>query len=339
MRRCTLPFLFFLANIAFGQQSALDPAGPQAGRIRSLESLLFGISVVIFVGVIGTLAVALFRRRRGIQQEPLESTHRPSAQTERKLLVVVSSLSAVSLLILFALIVVSVVTGREISIKSLPRDSLVVEVTGNQWWWSVRYLDDNTQRIIVTANEIHIPTGRPVVIKGTSHDVIHSFWVPNLHGKRDLIPSRVNTEWIQADRPGRFRGQCAEFCGLQHAHMAFWVIAEPPAQFEAWRRQQLQPAAEPSDPVRLRGQQVFLNNACVLCHTIQGTTAAGQNGPDLTHFGSRQTIAAGTLPNTIGNLGGWITDPQTVKPGNHMPQVPLAPGDEQPLLAYLEGLK
>jgi cytochrome c oxidase subunit 2 len=169
--------------------------------------------------------------------------------------------------------------------------------------------------------------------------VIHSFWVPRLHGKIDLIPSRVNTEWIEADRPGRFRGQCAEFCGIQHAHMALWVIAESPDEFAAWMRHQLQPAAEPSDAATQRGQQVFLDNACILCHAIAGTRAAGQVGPDLTHFGSRLTLAAGTLPNNKGNLGGWIADPQNIKPGNHMATVPLPTEDLEPLLDYLESLK
>jgi cytochrome c oxidase subunit 2 len=321
------------------QQSALDPAGPQASHIFSLALFLVLLSAVIFVVVMVVLAIPLFRRHRGIEQEPLETTHRPSRQTERRLSTVVATASVISLVILFVLVTVSVVAGRDVSIKSLPKDSMVIEVVGNQWWWYVRYLNDYASRIVVTANEIHIPVGRPVVIRGSSHDVIHSFWVPNLHGKRDLIPSRVNTEWIEADRPGRFRGQCAEFCGLQHAHMSLWIIAESPAQFDAWFRQQLQPAVQPSDPIRQRGQQVFLNNACVLCHTIQGTIAQGQNGPDLTHFGSRLSIAAGTLPNTVGNLAGWIADPKTVKPGNNMPAIPLAPGEEQPLLAYLESLK
>ena len=167
------------------------------------------------------------------------------------------------------------------------------------------------QADIVTANEIHIPVGRPVVIRGRSNDVIHSFWVPNLQGKRDLIPSRVTTEWIQADHPGVYRGQCAEFCGLQHAHMVLWVIAEPEDKFEAWMKRQLQPSALPADPVKQRGQQVFLNNAVCYCHTIRGTTAQGRSRPDLTHFGSRRGIAAGTLPNNLGNLGGWIVDPQS----------------------------
>src|ERR1051326_3475232 len=190
---------------------------------------------------------------------------------------------------------------------------MVVEVTASQWWWAIRYPNSDPSQIVITANEIHIPVGRAVMVREVALDVIHSFWVPNLQGKIDLIPSRVNTVWIQADHAGRFRGQCAEFCGLQHAHMALWVVAEAPEQFKKWMDHQLQPAVPPSDPAKAQGQHVFLDSACALCHAITGTSAAGQNGPDLTHFGSRLTIAAGTLPNNKGNMGGWISDPQTIK--------------------------
>ncbi len=235
-------------------------------------------------------------------------------------------------MILFVLLILSVGTGKAISELGDRKNGMVIEVTGNQWWWDVRYANDDPRLVLETANEIHIPVGRPVMIRGTSHDVIHSFWVPNLHGKRDLIPSRITTEWIQADHPGEYRGQCAEFCGLQHAHMAIWVIAEPEDKFNAWMKLQLQPSVAPSDPVRQRGEQVFMSHACVFCHAIRGTSAAGQMAPDLTHFGSRKTIAAGTLPNSMGNLGGWITDPQSIKPGNHMATIAVNPDDLQPLV-------
>jgi cytochrome c oxidase subunit II len=281
----------------------------------------------------------LTRRHRGIEQEPLEHTHSPSSVTEGKLMRSVTAATVVTTLILIGLLVASVATGSALSGLGARKNGMVVEVTGNQWWWYIRYANDDASRIVVTANEIHIPVGRPVMIRGTSNDVIHSFWVPNLHGKADLIPSRVNTEWIQADRPGRFRGQCAEFCGAQHAHMALWVVADPPDQFEAWMNRQRQPAAEPSDPELRHGREVFLNHACVFCHTIAGTTAMGSTGPDLTHFASRGTIAAGTLPNTKGNLGGWIADPQNIKPGNHMATVEIKAQDLQPMLDYLESLQ
>ncbi len=321
------------------QQSAVDPAGPQAGKISALWWFFLALLGAIFLTVMVFTLWTLMRRHRGIEQEQLERTHAPSQPTEAKLTRIVAAATIATLVILFVLLVASVGTGKAISELGDKKNGMAIEVTGNQWWWYVRYLNDDPRQILVTANEIHIPVGRPVMIRGTSQDVIHSFWVPNLHGKRDLIPSRVTTEWIQADSPGVYRGQCAEFCGLQHAHMVLWVIAEPAAKFNAWMQRQLQPAVAPSDPVTLRGQQVFLSHACVFCHSIQGTAAAGQVAPDLTHFASRRSIAAGTLPNNKGNLAGWITDPQRVKPGNHMATIALNSDDLQPLLEYIESLK
>ncbi len=169
--------------------------------------------------------------------------------------------------------------------------------------------------------------------------MIHSFWVPQLHGKRDLIPGYTTNLWIEADRPGLYRGQCAEFCGMQHAHMALWVVAEPEAQYEAWLDQQRDTALAPTSAIALRGQQVFLNTSCALCHAIRGTPAASNAGPDLTHVASRRTLAAGTLPNNIGALAGWILDPHASKPGNNMPGNALLPSDLQALVTYLGGLR
>ncbi|MDQ6679318.1 MAG: cytochrome c oxidase subunit II [Acidobacteriota bacterium] len=339
MKRLLWPAALMLAGCAGRQQSAVDAAGLQAGKIETLWWFFLWLMTAIFLSVMAVLLLALTRRHRGIEQEPLEATHRPPEQTERKLTRVVTAASVVTVLILLGLIIVSIATGKSISRLGETKNGMVVEVTGNQWWWYVRYQNDQASRTVVTANEIHIPVGRPVMIRGTSNDVIHSFWVPNLHGKRDLIPSRVTTEWIQADRPGRYRGQCAEFCGAQHAHMALWVVAETPSQFAKWMDNQRQPAAAPSNAIRQRGQDIFLNNACVFCHAVSGTRAMGQTGPDLTHFGSRSTLAAGTLPNTKGNLGGWIADPQNIKPGNHMATVPLKSEEVEPLLDYLESLQ
>jgi len=339
MKRLLLPLALFLTGCGGHQQSVLDPAGTQADRIAQLWWFFFWLLSVIFVLVIGVMLAALTRKHRGINQEPLETRHKPSEQTESGLKRVVGAATVLTVAILLGLIVISIATGKSVSALGQQKNGITIEVQGNQWWWYIRYLNDDASKIVITANEIHIPVGRPVQIRATSNDVIHSFWVPNLHGKRDLIPSRVNAEWIQADHPGRFRGQCAEFCGAQHAHMAFWVVAESEQDFENWAEQQRRPAVAPTDPVKLRGQQVFLNSACVLCHNISGTPANGQVGPDLTHFGSRISIAAGTLPNTKGNLGGWIADPQNIKPGNHMATVALQSEDIDPLLEYLESLK
>ena len=329
----------FLSGCAGHQQSAVDPSGPQAGRIATLLWFFIWLLTSIFVVVMALTLWTLMRRQRRTEQEPLEATHLPPDETERKLTRVVTGATIATVLILFVLLGASVFTGKAIADLGKAKNGVVIELTGNQWWWQVQYDNPDPSRVLVTANEIHIPAGRPVMILGRSNDVIHSFWVPNLHGKRDLIPSRVTTEWIQADHPGTFRGQCAEFCGLQHAHMILWVIAEPEAQFDTWLEQQLQPATTPSDPVKLHGQQVFVGNACQYCHTIRGTTAAGQVAPDLTHFGSRRGIAANTLANSMGNLGGWIVDPQSIKPGNHMATIALRSEDLQPLLEYLESLK
>jgi cytochrome c oxidase subunit II len=328
-----------LCDCGVTHQSALNAAGQQAGKVEELFWFFIVLLGAIFLIVVALMLGPLFYRHRGIDQEPLERTHTPSVETEQKLTRRVGWATGITVLILLGLIVISVSIGKSISEGNTPSNALTVEIVGNQWWWYIRYLNDDASRVLVTANEMHVPVGRPIVIRGTSHDVIHSFWAPNLHGKRDLIPSHMTTEWFQADREGRYRGQCAEFCGLQHAHMALWVVAETPAKFDAWLERQLRPAPTPSDAVKQRGQQVFLNHACVLCHAIRGTTAAAAEGPDLTHLASRSTIAAGTLPNTPGNLAGWIADPQNIKPGNHMAIVALSGADMQPLLAYLESLE
>jgi cytochrome c oxidase subunit 2 len=192
---------------------------------------------------------------------------------------------------------------------------------------------------IVSANEIHVPVGRPVRLNLTSRDVIHSFWVPQLTVKTDLIPGHTNTTWIQATRPGTYRGQCAEYCGLQHAKMAILVVADPPGTFARWLATEQQPAAAAADPLAARGRLALERNSCAACHTVRGTAATGTVGPDLTHFGGRRTIGAGALANTRGNLGGWIVNSQTVKPGNKMPPQPLTSEELQDLLAYLESLR
>lgn len=332
--------VFAISRCAFGQQSALQPAGEYATRIRELGSLFFWLLGAIFVAVLVVMLTAIARRHRGIDQEPVEGRHHASPETEQTLTRIVGAATIVTVAILFGLVIVSVATGKATSPPALyASGSMVVEVTGNQWWWAIRYPNDDASRIVTTANEIHIPVGRSVMISGTSNDVIHSFWVPELQGKRDLIPSRVTNVWIRADRAGRYRGQCAEFCGMQHAHMALWVVAEPEPEFEAWVESQLKTPGEPTDEVQLRGRQVFLESACALCHEIDGTAAQGQVAPNLTHFGSRLTIGAGTLPNNKGNLAGWIADPQSIKPGNHMATVPVKAADMQPLIEYLESLR
>ncbi|MBV8572423.1 MAG: cytochrome c oxidase subunit II [Acidobacteriaceae bacterium] len=341
MKRAAVPAfaLSVLYGCAWHQQSALNPGGPQAAKIDTLWWSFFWLLGVIFIIVMTVLLLTLTGRRANMEREALEVTHKASPQTESQTRRIVTGATIITILILFVLIVASVGTGKAIADLGFKKNPLTIQVTGNQWWWEIQYINGDASQTLVTANEMHIPVGRPVQILGQSQDVIHSFWVPNLHGKRDLIPSRTTNEWIEADQPGAYRGQCAEFCGLQHAHMALWVIAEPEDRFDAWMRAQLQPAASPSTQETIRGQQVFLNNACVFCHQIRGTTAGGQNAPDLTHFGSRRGIAANTVPNTKGNLAGWIVDPQSMKPGNHMATIAVNSTDLQPLVDYLESLK
>jgi cytochrome c oxidase subunit 2 len=246
----------------------------------------------------------------------------------------------ITIAILFTLLITSFLAGRSVhSLASADPRALTIDVTGQQWWWQVKYENDVPSQMVTTANEIHIPVGRVVQFKLRSNDVIHSFWAPNLHGKKDLVPGHIAAIWIRADRPGTYRGQCAEFCGYQHAHMAFTVIAEPEEQFNAWYGAQLQSAVSPATAQQLRGQQVFLSSTCIMCHRIQGTDAGGAVGPDLTHLASRQTIAAATLENTREHLASWILDSQAIKPGNRMPPNPLSAEDLQALLDYLQSLK
>lgn len=215
---------------------------------------------------------------------------------------------------------------------------MTIDIVAHQWWWEVRYESTTPSEGFVTANEIHIPTGVRVYFRLTSTDVIHSFWVPQLSGKTDVIPGYENIMWLEADRPGSYRGQCGEYCGPQHAHMALAVIAQPPAEFAAWRAHQLLPAPPPDSPLLAQGQQDFMVH-CAVCHTVRGTTAGGVLGPDLTHLMSRHSIAADTLPNTPGYLSGWIADPQHVKPGNLMPAVDLSGSQLADIRSYLESLE
>ena len=228
--------------------------------------------------------------------------------------------------------------GRTLSPPPTKR-ALTIEVTGHQWWWEAQYADTSAHGRFTTANELHVPVGRPVLFLLSASDVIHSMWVPNLGGKKDLIPGYTQSMWFQADTPGVYRGQCAEFCGLQHAKMAMLIVAEPAAQYDRWVASQRASAQTPTDSVERRGRDVFMTTTCVMCHAIEGTEAGSHNGPDLTHLASRRTIAAGSLPNSRGALAGWIVDPQSIKPGSHMPPNTLPAKDLDALLTYLQSLK
>lgn len=249
--------------------------------------------------------------------------------------------SALSLVVLFATAVWNYEVLAQIGAPP-SRPAFTIKVVGHQWWWEFRYHGGDTARDFVTANEIHIPVGQPVRIELETQDVIHSFWVPALSGKMDTIPGQTNVTWIEADQPGQYRGQCTEYCGLQHAHMGLLVIADPPAQFRAWWDRQLAgptpPVEEPALQRFTQGQTVFALH-CATCHTIRGTLAQGKVGPDLSHLGLRETLAAATLPNTKGALSGWILEPQRIKPGNLMPNMQLSAADLGAVRDYLSALK
>ena len=322
---------------AVDRQSSLDPAGIQADRIRGLWDFYLWICIAVYVAVMGFVIAALLRRRgRPGSDRPMTS---PPASQELRAGIVVAAAIAVTVLILFTFLIAEFAVGQRIHALD-DEQALKIRVTGHQWWWEVRYDDPVPANIVMTANEIHIPGGRTIAFELTSTDVIHSFWVPNLHGKTDMIPGHLSRTFIRADRPGEYWGQCAEFCGLQHANMRLQVIVyDKEEDFQRWLESQRQPAPDPTTERQKRGQQVFLSGSCVMCHTITGTPAGSKVGPDLTHIASRPRIAAGTLSNNRGNLGGWVTDPHGIKPGVRMPQNPLAPDDLQSLLDYLESLK
>jgi cytochrome c oxidase subunit II len=315
-----------------GWQSALDPQGPQANH---LAQLIWGFTIVcavVFLLVMAALVVALLRRAE-TRTDPL--TQNPLFA--RRSVVAVGTSVAATALIVLALTGWSYYSQKQIY---SPADAqLTIQVTGQQWWWEIRYEDPQPNQTFTTANEIHIPVGVTVKLKLKSSDVIHSLWVPSLAGKQDLIPGQDNELHLTASRPGVYRGQCAEFCGIQHAHMSLLVIAEPQEDFDRWRQTQIASADEPDDDDARRGRDAFLSKPCVMCHAVQGTLAGGRVAPDLTHVGSRRYIGAGVLPLSRGNLAAWIVDPHGIKPGVNMPTIKLEPDDVNTIAAYLEGLK
>jgi cytochrome c oxidase subunit 2 len=305
-----------------GRQSTLDPDSHASREVAHLWWVMFAGAAVVFAVVVMLLLVAVVRGRGRAQ--PAQGDTRTA-----KRLVFLGGF-AVPLLVLAALFALILETLPAVSAPRRPT-ALTVEVTGRQWFWDVRYPGTSA----VTANEIHIPARTAVELRVRSADVIHSLWVPELNRKIDMIPGRTNSIMLRADEPGVYRGQCAEFCGVQHANMAFLVVAEPPAGFRAWLRRESQPARRSSE----RGARVFEEVGCSGCHAIRGTDAGGDVGPDLTHLATRQTLAADTIANNRGELAGWILDPQHAKPGNKMPGLDLTGDELQALLDYLEGLK
>jgi cytochrome c oxidase subunit 2 len=284
------------------------------------------ISVAVFGVVLAFLVAAVVKSRR---KEAASAPHPRWGEP----FVVIGGIVVPSLV----LVAVFVVSLRDMAALSSPEPEprITIEVVGHDWWWEVVYEEAGA----VTANEIHVPVGEPVRLELTTDDVIHSFWVPQLQAKTDLIPGQTNVMWLEADEPGRYRGQCAEYCGLQHANMIFYVVAEPAGEFQTWLSEQAGDAPEPQDFSAAAGREVFLNGTCAGCHAIRGTEATATLGPDLTHLAARDTIAAGVLDNTRSDLATWIVDPQGVKPGATMPPTSLTADELDNLLDYLEQLE
>ncbi|HET8757664.1 MAG TPA: cytochrome c oxidase subunit II [Solirubrobacteraceae bacterium] len=327
--RCAAGVLLAVALAGCGDQSALAPRSEPAREIATLWWWMLAIAGTVLGGALFLLFIGFLRRRTpGI---PLLGKREGVATA----LVVVFGILIPLGTNVAVFVVANFVVAKATEAPDPRTTPMRIEVIGHQWFWEVRYPGTTA----ITANEIHIPAGTRVNVVATTDDVIHSFWVPQLNRKIDMIPGHTNRVLLEADEPGRYRGQCAEFCGAQHSHMAMYVYADPPDRFRRWLDEMAADAAAPATAEARRGERVFLDNACASCHTIRGTEARGEVGPDLTHLQSRSTLAALTIPNRPGYLAGWVLDPQHVKPGNRMPGLKLANDDFNALLAYLEGLK
>src|SRR3569833_2489226 len=312
--------------------AALDPKGPEAAAVSGLIWSFTELCAIIWVLVVAALLIGITWRHKD-RPDPAEA----SPLAERRVSWSVSSLAVVTGLIVISLTVISFAAQQRIFGEANP--AVNIDVIGHQWWWEVRYSDPNPSRTVVTANELHIPVGQLVHLKLTSIDVIHCFWVPSLMGKADLVPGRQNQLSFTAAKTGTYIGSCAEFCGLQHAHMGIRVFADSPSDFEQWKALQASAAPQPVTDGQKSGKAAFASNPCVSCLAIRGTDAGGTLGPDLTHLASRSTIAAGTADLNRGTLAAWITDPQNMKPGTNMPTKKIDPSDLEHLLDYLMGLK
>jgi cytochrome c oxidase subunit II len=315
-------------------QDSLDPKGPVARTIDNLFEPVFWIATGVFVLVEGLLVYALIRfRQRGDEARAVKQIH-----GNTRLEIIWTILPA---LLLAGIAVPTIATIVDLS-RRPSGDVLDVTVIGKQWWWQIEYPTFDPG--VITANEVHIPVDRPVYLTLKSDDVIHSFWVPSLAGKQDLVPGRENTMTIQADEPGVYEGQCAEYCGHSHANMRLRVVAQTSTEFEAWVAEQQQAAVDPPSDLAARGRDLFLNEVflggqgCFSCHAVQGTDASAQVGPDLSHFASRQTFAGALLENNEENLRKWLEDPPAVKPGSLMPDYNLSPEEIDALVAYLRSL-
>jgi cytochrome c oxidase subunit 2 len=317
-------------------QSTFGNAATEARQFNTLFVIFLVICAIMYVAVIGFLIAGIGRRRRSGAANVMEDgRHHESDPMMRTGLIGWTAVVGTGLV---ALAVASFFADRSAASAAV-HERLSLTVTANQWWWDVQYNAADASNMVRTANEIHLPVGIPAHIYLKSNDVIHSFWVPSLAGKQDLIPGRENDISITPRKIGLYRGQCAEFCGAQHAKMAMVVQVESYSDFLKWWQHQLQAAPRPATPLSLAGYNFVNSRNCSACHSIAGTPAGGKFGPDLTHLASRRTLAAGAMPMSEGNLYGWIADPQSIKPGTHMPTVGLEPNELHAVVAYLETLK
>lgn len=326
--------LLALGGCGPGVQSPLAPAGEQAASIHSLFWLMIAVCGAIYLLVLAALGFSVARawRRHG---EPGEPRVNPADEGLNRGLLLWAGLIVGGLTVL---ILGSFLVERTIS-QARTRDALEVRVTGHQWWWRIQYRDPATGSWTETANELHLPLGRTTRVSLGASDVIHSFWIPNIAQKLDMIPGRINRVDLTPTRSGWFRGQCAEFCGVQHAHMSLDVKVDTPEDFDRWLAAQARVAATPTHPAAVRGLRLVAQGPCAMCHSIRGTQAVGRAGPDLTHFGGRRSVAAGAVLMTRGAVQGWIAQPQAVKPGTMMPPVALSPADADAMSRYLTELK
>jgi cytochrome c oxidase subunit 2 len=312
----------------------LAGAGPRAYPVVALTWGVIVISLAVVVIISALVLFGVLRRRSPALPD---MTGAPPVERGGNGLRWIAIGVAVSSVALVVSLVWTMATLAAVVRPPRPAP-LRIEVTGEQWWWRIRYLSDDPSRVFSTANEIHIPAGQPVEVRLKSADVIHSFWIPAVAGKMDAIPGQTNITWLQADQPGRFRGQCTEYCGQQHAHMALWLVVDSPASFSAWRQWQTRAATAPLGGDAALGRQI-VEYRCGACHRIAGTDAGGTVAPDLTHLMGRSTIAGGVLANTAANLSGWIANPQSLKPGTKMPTLYLSGPELRAVRSYLLSLR
>lgn len=319
-----------------GYQNALGGDGLEAANFVWLFALFLAVSTLMYAIVVAALVAAMWGRRRTEETLTVDAgKHHEERPLLKTALIGWVALIGVGLAVLT---IASFAADRSNALDSgEPR--LRIKLTANQWWWDVEYLSEDKSKIFRTANELHLPVGVPVELLLKSNDVIHSFWVPNLAGKQDLIPGRTTDLKLLPQKAGLYRGQCAEFCGVQHTNMALTVTVEGTQDFNRWVAAQQRPAFAPTTPLELAGFRYVTTRECSVCHNIAGTRANAKVAPDLTHVASRRTIAAGTLPMSTGNLYGWVADPQSQKPGSNMPTIGLEPHELHAVVAYLQRLK